>query len=340
MVIVRPNGTIILEEGDPNYVDLLQVGPTNPQNELLDGDPDEPLSTFILNEFGIPFDAGFAFKGSSLPGYDIKNQNVATMLKLSLITELISNRFIEIEIDEFGIARFYEVGTTPALNLDIRYCVPTSTINQPIDLVIVRGYDPPPIRELRTSFDGLKNKELMAYEDCAKDSCEETFVSRYATISYDDPLLDQQYLDEVKNSYELAAFETLIGYLVDLELPDNVDNVPGFTITFGDTTKEYIRVPATIINNTINTPSTIGAALGDAGKRGFSSFGDSSLTSQPGGVGDRARDFGMISMTSNSSNCSAFSLGFFAVLKGSQDTLSVFTNLECSLTFGVWLLRR
>ncbi len=288
MVIVRPNGTIILEEGDPNYVDLLQVGPTNPQNELLDGDPDEPLSTFILNEFGIPFDAGFLFKGSSLPGYDIKNQNVATMLKLSLITELISNRFIEIEIDEFGIARFYEVGTIPATNLDIRYCIPTSTINQPIDLVIVRGYDPPPVRELRTSFDGLKNKELMAYEDCAKDSCEETFVSRYATISYDDPLLDQQYLDEVKNSYELAAFETLIGYLVDLELPDNVDNVPGFTITFGDTTKEYIRVPATIINNTVNTPATIGAALGDAGKRGFSSFGDSSLTSQPGGVGNRA----------------------------------------------------
>ncbi len=288
MVIVRPNGTIILEEGDPNYVDLLQVGPTNPQNQLLDQDPDAPLSTFILDEFGIPFDVGFEFKGSSLPGYDIKNQNAATMLKLALLTELIGGRFIEIEIDEFGIARYYTVGTTPAVNLDIRYCVPTSTITQPIDLIIVRGYDTPPIRELRTSFDGLKNKELMAYEDCAQDSCEEAFVSRYATISYDDPLLDQQYLDDVKNSYELVAFETLIGYLVDLELPDNVENVPGFRITFGDTTKEYIRVPATIINNTINTPSTIGSALGDAGRRGFSSFGDASIVSQPGQQGNRS----------------------------------------------------
>lgn len=287
MVIVRPNGTIILEEGDPNYVDLLQVGPTNPQNEVLDPDPTEPLSTFILTAFGIPFDAGFAFKGSELPGYDIKNQNAATMLKLALLTELIGGRFIEIEIDEFGVARYYDVGSTPATDLDIRYCVPTSTLTEPIDLVIVRGYDPPPIRELRDSFDGLKNKELMAYEDCAQDSCEKSFVSRYATISYDDPLLDQQYLDDVKNSYELAAFETLVGYLVDLDMPDNVDNIPGFRITFGDTTKEYIKVPATIINNTINTPQTIGAAFGGAGSRGFSTFGDSSITSQPGQQGNR-----------------------------------------------------
>ncbi len=287
MIIQRSNGTLILEEGDPNYVDLLQVGPTNPQNILLDQDPDTPLSTFILNEFGIPFDAGFAFKGSSLPGYDIKNQNAATMLKLALLTELIGSRFIEIEIDEFGIARYYEVGTIPALNLDIRYCVPTSTITQPIDLVIVRGYDPPPVRELRTSFDGLKNKELMQYEDCAKDSCEESFVSRYASISYDDPLLDQQYLDEVVNSYELKAFETLIGYLADLDLPDNVDNVPGFRITFGDTTKEYIRVPATIMNNTVNTPPIIGSALGNAGARNFSNFSNVTVVTQPGGQGNR-----------------------------------------------------
>jgi len=294
MVIVRDNGTIILEEGDPNYVDLLQVGPTNPQNELLDEDPDQPLSTFILNEFDIPFDAGFPFKGSSLPGYDIRNQNTVTMLKLALITELIAGRFIEIEIDEFGIARFYTVGVSPALNLDIRYCVPTSTINQPIDLVIVRGYDPPPVRELRDTFDGLKNKELMAYEDCAQDSCEESFVARYATISYDDPLLDQQYLDDVVNSYELEAFESIIGYMVDLELPDNVDNTPGFRITFGDTTKEYIRVNGTIMNNSVGgaaAASSLGSQNGDAGRRGFGgvdSFSNQSLVSQPGGVGSRS----------------------------------------------------
>jgi hypothetical protein len=158
-------------------------------------------------------------------------------------------------------------------------------------LVVVRGYDPPPVRELRTSFDGLKNKELMAYEDCAKDSCEEAFVSRYATISYDDPLLDQQYLDDVKNSYELEAFESLIGYLIDLDLPDNVDNIPGFRITFGDTTKEYIRVDATIMNNSVGAhgaAAALGDGFGDAGKRGFSSFGDSSIVSQPGQQGTRS----------------------------------------------------
>jgi hypothetical protein len=130
-------------------------------------------------------------------------------------------------------------------------------------LVIVRGFDPPPRRELRASFDGLKNKEIMDYKDCAEQSCDESVVSNYASISYDDPQLDQTYLDDIVNSYELKAFETLLGYLIDLDLPDGTDPnstsfVPGLKITFGDTTREYIKVSASLLN-----ASVLGATITD-----------------------------------------------------------------------------
>jgi hypothetical protein len=255
MVIVLPDGTLILESGDPDYQDIL-IGNEDPQNEILDPDPTKPLSQFVLETFNIPF--SLPVLGGELPGQDIKNLEAVTVLKLSLATELLeppdgNSGFAEIEMDETGIARFYVVGATQATNLDIRYCIPTSQVTTPADLVIVRGYDPPPRRELRTSFDGLKNAEIMDYGECAAQSCDEQSVDKFATISYDDPLLDQVYLDDVRNSYELEAFESLIGYIADLDLPDGADRdddnfIPGLKITFGDTTKEYIQAPAELFN--------------------------------------------------------------------------------------------
>jgi hypothetical protein len=109
---------------------------------------------------------------------------------------------------------------------------------------------------LRDSFDGLKNKEFMDYQECAEESCDESIVTQYATISYDDPQLDQSYLDDIVNSYELQAFETLLGYLVDLDMPDGTDPnstsfVPGLKVTFGDSTKEYIKISANLFNASV-----------------------------------------------------------------------------------------
>ena len=96
----------------------------------------------------------------------------------------------------------------------------------------------------------------MDYKDCAEESCDESIVSQYATISYDDPQLDQTYNDDIVNSYELEAFESLLGYLIDLDLPNGTDPnlpgyVPGLKITFGDSTKEYIKVSAQLLNASI-----------------------------------------------------------------------------------------
>jgi hypothetical protein len=268
--LIQLAGKNVLVGGDPDYQDLV-IGSPNPENQLLDPQTNKAVSQLVLEIFGIPFNANTVL-GGALPGIDIKNQDPITMLKLSLASELLdtpppgSTRtggpgFAEVEIDEQGVARFYIAGRELASSLDIRYCIPTSQITQPVDLVIIRGYDPPPRRELRTSFDGLKNKEIMNYGDCAQESCDESIVNQYATISYDDPQLDQAYLDDIVNSYELQAFETLLGYLVDLDLPDGTDPnssnfVPGLKITFGDTTKEYIKISANLLNAT-TLPGTI-----------------------------------------------------------------------------------
>lgn len=289
--LVELEGKNVLVGGDPDYVDLI-IGSPNPENQLLDAQPDRSVAQLVLETFGIPFNLSNVL-GGSLPGMDIRNQDATTMIKLSLSAELLdtppagSTRtggpgFGEVEIDESGIARFYIAGETPAINLDIRYCIPTSQITNPADLVIIRGYDPPPRRELRTSFDGLKNKEIMDYKDCAEDSCDESIVSQYATITYDDPQLDQVYLDDIVNSYELQAFETLMGYVIDLDMPAitepylpgpglirNPNYIPGVKITFGDTTKEYIKMSATLFN-----ASTLGGSITDE---------DGNITSIEGG---------------------------------------------------------
>jgi len=272
-------GKTILAGGSPAFPDVANAGSDTPQNEVLDPiDTNKSIAQFILEQFNIPFSSPVL--GSCLPGTDIRNQDATTMLKLSLAPELVNDPpcgsqrgsiggsqagFAEVEIDEDGIGRFYMAGQSAATGLDIRYCVPTAAVVNPADLVIVRGYDPPPRREIRSSFDGLKNAEVMNYGDCAEKSCEGPSVQKYATISYDDPQLDQAYLDDVVNSYELAAFESLLGYIIDLDLPDGTnDERFGLKITFGDTTKEYFKFPANLLNDAANLTdtSTIGAGYG------------------------------------------------------------------------------
>lgn len=277
----------ILVGGDPDYQSIV-IGNPSPENDLLDPTANIPVSQLVLQTFGIPFSLANVL-GGKLPGIDIRNQDATTMLKLSLATELLdppggSAGFAEVELDPFGIARFYVAGAVVATNLDIRYCIPTSQITTPADLVIVRGFDPPPERQLRDSFDGLKNKEIMDYQDCAQESCDESVVSQYATISYDDPLLDQVYLDDIINSYELAAFETILGYLIELTMPDETDPtkpvfVPGLKITFGDSTKEYIKIDSTVMLATVRA-----GTLDDDGIGQITGLGDATVIRSVDGI--------------------------------------------------------
>ncbi len=253
------------------------IGNPTAINVTLDPDPDRPLSQLVLETYGIPFVQPVL--GGSLPGYDIRTQDATNMLRLSLISELTddpppgSNRsgvggLAEVELDGEGIGRFYIVGRELATNLDVRYCVPTGQIVNEAELVIVRGYDPPISRELRKPFDGMKNPDFMGYDDCAAQTCEEEQNSKYATISYDDPSLDQAYNDDIINSYEIGAFESLLGYVVDFDVLNGQPTPEGVRISFGESTKEYIRFDASIykrsvVDGTIPLPDFTGFEGGE-----------------------------------------------------------------------------
>ncbi len=111
--IVQLGGFNVLVGGDPDYQTIV-IGNPNPENELLDPAADIPVSQLILQTFNIPFNLSNVL-GGNLPGLDIYNQDPVTMLKLSLATELLdtprgSSGFAEVELDPFGIARFYVSG--------------------------------------------------------------------------------------------------------------------------------------------------------------------------------------------------------------------------------------
>ncbi len=255
------------------------IGNVDPQNDVIDPDPDRPVSQLVLETYGIPFVQ--PVMGGSLPGYDIRNQDATSMLRLSLISELTndappgSNRgpgtggLAEVELDGEGIGRFYIVGRELSQNLDVRYCIPTGNIINEAELVIVRGYDPPISRELRTPFDGMKNPDFMGYDDCAAQTCEEEQNSKYATISYDDPALDQAYNDDIVNSYEIGAFESLLGYVVDFDVFGGAPTPEGVRISFGESTKEYIRFDASIYKSS-TVDGTIPLEINNYTFRGFS----------------------------------------------------------------------
>ncbi|KKN11071.1 hypothetical protein LCGC14_1030160 [marine sediment metagenome] len=261
----RPNpgtATSITLDSDATSGDFqsIIIGNSGATNVTLDPDSDRPISQLVLETYGIPFVQPVL--GGSLPGYDIRNQDATNMLRLSLISELTdgappgSNRsgvggLAEVELDGEGIGRFYIVGRELATNLDVRYCVPTGQIVNAAELVIVRGYDPPIARELRQPFDGMKNPDFMGYDDCAAQTCEEEQNSKFATISYDDPALDQAYNDDIVNSYEIGAFESLLGYVVDFDVLGGQPTPEGVRISFGESTKEYIRFDASIYKSSM-----------------------------------------------------------------------------------------
>ena len=83
MVIVRPDGSLILDGGDPDFSTVSDLGANAPTNFILDPDPNKPLSQFILEKFSIPFQPHPGTNrvlGGILAGYDVRNQVMTALL--------------------------------------------------------------------------------------------------------------------------------------------------------------------------------------------------------------------------------------------------------------------
>lgn len=218
-------------------------GPAN------DGSCNELVSKQVLEQVGISI-AGTLPPRGRLCGLDLNNMDCRSALKLSLAENMAVGKVIEVYLNEYGQAYFQEVyPNPPTAVLDIRLCVPTSNINQQTDLVIVRGYDKPPLREFKAFYPVIsksagsvnpspsavinsKQSYLSTAEYLGAKNCHGKLFATEATISYKDPVLETAYNDGIDNLYELKAFEDLIGYVIDFDGSSD----PGVKYSFSDTT--------------------------------------------------------------------------------------------------------
>ncbi|HEC66290.1 MAG TPA: hypothetical protein ENI23_13455 [bacterium] len=217
-----------------------------------DGSCGENVAKLVLEAHDIPIVGNIPPRGN-LCGLDINNMDARSAIKLSLAENMADGKFIELYMNEFGQAYFQEVYPVPIeVNLDIRQCIPTSDINQKIDLVIVRGYDTPPCRTVKSSYSILKDAEIYTPAEHLLDTCHGQLFSTEAIISYKDPVLETAYNDGVDNLYELKAFESLIGYVINFEGSSD----PNVKYSFSDTTTKDVAI--SLLVNEVNSSSLCG----------------------------------------------------------------------------------
>ena len=199
-----------------------------------DGSCGSNVAVSVLNAHGIPIIGDVPSRGR-LCGMDINNMPAADAINLSAAENMVDGKFYEVYCDADGFAYFTEIyPNPPQVTLDIRTCIPTSNIDQAVELVIVRGYDPPPVREFKdfVSLEWLETDSLANYVNY----CQE--YKTEAWRSYKDPVLETSYKDGVENLYELEAFESLIGYVIDFDGSSD----PTVKYSFSGTTLKNIDI--------------------------------------------------------------------------------------------------
>lgn len=197
-----------------------------------DGSCSENVAVSVLNAFDIPY-IGSPPPYGNLCGVDLNNISAQEAIQLSLAENMKAGKFYELHTNADGFAYFQEVyPNAEAADIEIRICVPTSNVDQKADLVIVRGYDSPPCRSFKAfeSVRWLETDSLYYYVDHCPEFATE------AWRAYKDPVLETQYMDGADNLYELQAFESLIGYVIDFD--GSTD--PGIKYSFSNTTVKNI----------------------------------------------------------------------------------------------------
>lgn len=184
-----------------------------------DGSCSENVAVSVLTAHDIPIYGAVPPRGR-LCGLDINNMAATDAVNLSVAENMKDGKFYEVYCNADGFAYFTEVyPNPPQVNLDIRTCIPTTSVDQAVDLVIVRGYDTPPVREFKDfeSIEWLETDSLANYVTHCTDFKTE------AWRAYKDPVLETQYKDGVENLYELQAFESLIGYVIDFDASTDIN---------------------------------------------------------------------------------------------------------------------
>jgi hypothetical protein len=193
---------------------------------------DTPVYVLVLEKFGIPFVGGPST--GVLPGMDIKRMSAVDAIRLSLAESLINGEWWDIYEDGSGGVYFEKVFSSSGdvsepINLDIRQCIPSAEKTNEVDLVIVRGYDSPAIREVRPFKDvvpaglgeinpldifGTETLFTVAPSELLSSSCHSRLTLNEVYKSYRDPVqTDAYHPQEEAPFYDVKAFEKVIGYV-------------------------------------------------------------------------------------------------------------------------------
>lgn len=101
------------------------------------------LASWILEDvFNFSVDGA---AGGSVEGYDIVHRDAYQMIQLSLAEELASGDLYECYANEHGSVKFYNIGREAGIG-GYLYELPSESLTNAADNVIVSGFDPPPVR--------------------------------------------------------------------------------------------------------------------------------------------------------------------------------------------------
>jgi len=221
-----------------------------------------PVYLLVLEKFGIPasFPNGQP-SGGTLPGIDIKRMDAIQAIRLSLAESLMQYEWWDVIEDGSGGVIFQLVfdGAGPGrfIDLDIRLCVPSAEKTNEVDMVIVRGYDFPPIRDVRTfrdvvlgtlgevnplTVDGDEDIFTVAPSELLGGSCYARLAENSVWKSYKDPVFQDTFSPQEPNPfYSVKRFEDVLSYIHRITgLPSNPDDAARIQYEIQTTTTWYM----------------------------------------------------------------------------------------------------
>lgn len=231
----------------------------SPDNEGLN----TPVYLLVLQKFGIPasFPNGTP-PGGTLPGIDIKRMNAIDAIRLSLAESLLNDEWWDVYEDGEGGVFFQRVfdgnGATKFVNLDVRLCFPSVAKTNEVDMVVVRGYQYPPRREVREFRDVVpagtgtinptnvtgSEKLFTVAPSLYVPTCLSKLTESIVYKSYKDPVFTDEFNPQEPNPfYNVGAFESLTGYVHRITgMPTNPADAARVTFSLSDTTPWYKEI--------------------------------------------------------------------------------------------------
>lgn len=278
---------------DDDNVDGLRFLPPGVRDPSDISDDNAPVvATDVLKRFGIPFRAsGNLMSGSRgrAKGHDIRSMAAPEAIRLSLAEFMIDSKLVEVYADVDGVARFISIGNESWNPPDFFIAKSvTKLADQNVQLVVIRGYDRPPKRKVKTSKmirlleqqPGSNVGPVIVRSINPSDAGSQSFgsssnpshgsptflrhtsiVNKYASIVYQEPSWDDSYKNGLLNAYHPQCFESLIAwktrineeakraYDIDAKINLSNNSVISVLLTSSDIAGSYNYNP-----NATNTP--------------------------------------------------------------------------------------